>query len=77
MRLQESLLKIHLSYLRTPELHISIFIKQQQQARRALPRPGRSEREKECVLTATLQQYFKMISVNMPLQQLPQLSSMR
>ena len=38
-------MKIHPSYLRTPELHISIFIKQQQQqARRALPRPGRSER---------------------------------
>src|SRR4029434_3853006 len=33
----------HSSYLRTPELHISIFIKQQQ-ARWAHPRPGRSER---------------------------------
>ena len=37
-------MKIHSSYLRTPELHISIFIKQQQQARWAHPRPGRSER---------------------------------
>src|SRR4029434_5518881 len=34
----------HSSSLRTPELHISIFIKQQQQARWAHPRPGRSER---------------------------------
>src|SRR4029434_1543595 len=38
-------MKIHSSYFRTPELHIRIFI-QQQQACRAQPRPGRSERER-------------------------------
>ena len=36
--------KIHSSDLRTLELHIIIFIKQQQQACRAHPRPGRPER---------------------------------
>ena len=36
-------MKIHLSYLRTPELHISIFI-QQQQVCRAHPPPGKPER---------------------------------
>ena len=34
----------HSSYLSTPELHLSIFIKQQQQACWDHPRPGRSER---------------------------------
>src|SRR4029434_7686868 len=37
--------RVNFHLTRTLELHISIFIKQQQQAHWAHPRPGRSERD--------------------------------